>query len=146
MDDVVVRLPISRSRRRAPQHAVHPSSVTYKDDDDLHSLVLAGCGNIGSSKTPPPSSSTKYGGAENYFGRLCLNHVKLWSSGRERWKWSKRCEGREEGISFYRRGGQPPRGGRRPCPLPVLHSCGWTLHSHFLKPTQAILISTQEIP
>jgi hypothetical protein len=41
--------------------------------------------------------------------------------------------------------GQPPR--RAPAmPLPLPHSCGWTLHSPFLKPTQAILISTQEIP
>jgi hypothetical protein len=31
-------------------------------------------------------------------------------------------------------------------PLLFLHSCGWTLHSSYLKPTQTILISTQDIP
>jgi hypothetical protein len=59
---------------------------------------------------------------------LRLNHVELWSSERERWKWRKRCEGREEGSSFYRRGGQLARG-TPAMPLPLPHSCGWTLHS-----------------
>jgi hypothetical protein len=76
MDDVVVRLPISRSWRRAPQHAAHLSFVTRTDDDDLRALVPAGCGSIGSSRTPPPSPSTKYSGAESISARLRLDHAK----------------------------------------------------------------------
>jgi hypothetical protein len=68
---------------------VHPSLVTRTDDDDLRALVLVGCGSIGSSGTPPPSSSTKYGGAENILSGLRLNHAESLSGGRREWKWSK---------------------------------------------------------
>jgi hypothetical protein len=37
--------------------------------DDLRALVLADCGSRASSGTPPPSSSSKYGVVEKYFGR-----------------------------------------------------------------------------
>jgi hypothetical protein len=39
------------------------------DDGDLLALVPVGCGSRGSSRTPPPSPSTNYGGAKNYFGK-----------------------------------------------------------------------------
>jgi hypothetical protein len=66
---------------------VHPSLVTRTDDDDLRALVTAGCGSKGSSGTPPPSPSTKYGGAESILAQLRLDDADLWSSRRMRCKW-----------------------------------------------------------
>jgi hypothetical protein len=88
---------------------VHPSSITRTDDDDLRALVLLGCGSIGSSGTPPPSS-TKYGGADNILSGLRLNHAESLIRGRREWKWSKGKGGDEDGLPFLEEGAAIPRG------------------------------------
>jgi hypothetical protein len=47
--------------------------------------------------------------------------------------------GEEEGLPFIGEGEATPRGVPAPrgVPPPLPPSCGWTLHSHFLKPTHA---------